>query len=150
MNLRRLCRNPFGLYCLRHVIAPAAVTAVALVVVWLGCRTPEPEPAVELWPVAGLPKHVYHTGRAGFTAEVSFQHPLTPTADPCVYLYHPGRPVSVCPASYEIRFARPPAQFQPSPVVVRGRVEVIRADAVRRVSGVPGRLVLCGCVLAPP
>lgn len=104
----------------------------------------------ESWPVGALPKHAYKTGRGGFDAVVSFQHPLTPTADPLVFHYHPGHPPAVVPATYEVRFAAPP-DFPPSPpYVVRGRVSHVEPDLVRRVNGVPGRLVLLAAVPVPP
>jgi len=101
------------------------------------------KPAVDeivAWPVDELPKAMRDGSEPPFVC-VAFQFLLTPTADPLVWLYHPGYPPKVAPASYEVRFVREPKFPARPPVNVCGRPSY-RPDAVRRASGVPGVVVL--------
>lgn len=117
------------------------VTVAAGAAVLLYQRVQPPPAAVEDWPVADLPRHVYRTGATGQRVRVTFQFPLAPTADPCVFHYHPGHPPKVAPPTYRVHFDTPPA-LPAGAVLVEGTVGGIDPDLTRRLSGVPGVLVL--------
>lgn len=132
----------------------AVLGGVALAVLF--CR-PAPAPVVspvpQPWPTAELPKHVFRTRFAG-RVRVTFQFPLQPTADPLVWHYHPGHPPKIAPPTYRVHFLTIEQALTVSgdtvAVVVEGTVEGIAPDLVRRVSGVPGVLVLRGAVRVAP
>lgn len=113
---------------------------------------PAPEstpPAVQPWPVGDLPKHLYRSGQTGLRVRVAFQMPLQPTADPLVFLYHPGWPPRTIPPTYRVHFDSPPT-LPAGAVVVEGTAERIEPDDTRRLNGVPGLLVLRGAAPARP
>lgn len=89
------------------------------------------------WPVADLPCHVYRTG-AITPARVTFQIPLTPTADPCVWEYIPIYPPAGMPPTYRVHF---PAPVTAPPATVAGTAEMVEIDMRRRLNGVPGVLI---------
>jgi hypothetical protein len=94
-----------------------------------------------------LPKQVYRRGDyKGQAVRVAFYRSLTPTDDPLVWHFHPGEPAAVVPPTYRLHFAEPPTA---GPLIVVGTVEGIDPDGVRRVSGVPGVVVLRGCRALP-
>ncbi len=124
-----------------------AVTLVAAVLLYQRVQ-PAPRPAVEEWPTADLPKHVWRTRYSG-RVRVTFQFPLAPTADPRVFLYHPGHPAKVAPPTYRVHFAEPPS-LPTGAVLVEGTAEPIAPDLVRRTNGVPGVLVLTAAVPVSP
>jgi hypothetical protein len=116
----------------------------AIVLLWnpLG-KPPKAEPTgVQLWPVAELPKAM--VADKPLSVRVGFPHGLTPTDDPCVFVYSGAVP-DVLPKTYEIHFREPPA-FPARPPIVEGRAGFI-ADDLRRGSGVPGYVVLRDAVL---
>lgn len=103
----------------------------------------DPQP----WPVASLPKHLYHSPGSVRSARVSFPLHLQPTADPLVWRYHPGHPPAVAPMTYEVHFDSPPSFPAVPPVTVTATVEGLKLDPVRRLNGVPGFIVLRHAVL---
>lgn len=130
-----------------------AVAAVAAVLLYQQVKPAEPA-GVRSWPVADLPRHVYRTGATGQRVRVTFPLPLQPTADPLVWHYHPGHPPKIAPPTYRVHFQTIEQALTVSgdtvAVVVEGTVEGIAPDLVRRVSGVPGVLVLRGAVRVAP
>ncbi len=137
------------------VLAGGGVVAVAsMVCLPFACRPADPPPVTPATePVrihfSKLPPLVYaRNAHVGEQVRVAFYRPLDPTADPLVYLFHPGEPVAVVPPTYRLHFAAPPV-FEESPAVVVGAVDGIDVDFVKRLSGVPGVLVLRGCRVLP-
>lgn len=126
--------------------------AAAGLTAWAAWPKPTPPPvATHPRPVhfSDLPRYVYRGEYRGELVRVAFYRPLTPTADPLVWEFHPGEPASVVPATVRIHFAEPP-DFPPrSLAVVVGTVEGIDADLVIRTNGVPGVLVLRAARVVP-
>lgn len=138
------------------VMAGGGVVAVAsLVCLPFACRPADPLP--EIPPpseparihFSRLPPLVYTRGEyVGREVRTAFYRLPAPTADPLVYLFHPGEPVEVNPPTYRLHFGTPPV-FADAPFVVVGTVDGIDTDLVRRLNGVPGVLVLRGCRALP-
>jgi hypothetical protein len=122
--------------------------------VWWASREGPPAPtAAEPVPVtpSALPRLVYRTGAVGHTVRVPFEAPLAPTADPRVWLYHPGTPHKAHPETIRVEFADPPALPLPAPLcVVVGRVDRIDIDLRRRLNQVPGCVVLTSASVVAP
>lgn len=128
----------------RHVAVLVALVGGAATA-WLLSRPPSVPSDPVYWPVSELPKSL-RDGLPSGPVRVSFLLPLTSTADPLVWHYHPGRPVEVAPATYSIRFVREPKFPARLPVTVEG-FAAFAPDGVRRVNGVPGVVVLSDAVL---
>lgn len=95
-----------------------------------------------------LPRKLSRDGRDSVLVRVGFQFALVPTADPLVWVYHPGYPPRVIPPTYRVHFAEVPA-FTSPPFVVEG-VASFEPDGRRRPSGVMGLVVLRAAVVVPP
>ena len=130
------------------------VTACAAVVTGFVCSKRAPvvsasstEPAS--WPADTLPGHLYRTGATDLPVRVGFPFPLSPTADPLVWNYHPGYPAEHTPPSYRIHFAEPP-RLPPAgqPIVITG-FALFEPDTLRRINGLPGVALVRAARLAP-
>lgn len=102
-------------------------------------------------PCAELPRAVFERGEyRGSRVMVSFELPLTATADPLVWEYRPGIPADITAPTYRIHFERPPHPGSNLPVVVVGTVQGIDPDSRVRLNRVPGAVLLTGATVDLP
>ncbi len=138
-------------------VVMVSVVAVAASVALLNGRPAGP-PALStspsnpaLVPCSRLPRLLFERGEyAGQVVQVGFELPLTPTGDPLIWEYRPGVPSDIIPPTYRIVFERPPAFCPNPPVVVFGTVSRFEVDAARRLSRVPGVVVLTRASVVAP
>jgi len=131
------------------------LVAAATLFVWLAVPPPRradpiaaespPEPV----PVHRLPRRMADGDDPPGRVLVSFPHALTGIVDLLVWEYRPGFPPAAFPPAYEVRFDSPPAWGGGPPYTVTG-VPAFRPDRRRRVSGVPGVVVLAAASAVDP
>ncbi len=128
----------------RHVAALAGVVAVLAAYFMVSAERPKSG-----WPANDLPRRMDAGLPVADRVTVSFRLPLTPTADPRVWTYHPGFPVRAIPATYEIHFDDPVGGVPAIPAVVTGEPEW-RPHAKPMLRRSTGLVVLRRATLAPP
>lgn len=99
---------------------------------------------------AELPRALFERNEyRGSRVRLSFELPLTPTADQLVFEYRPGIPSDITAPTYRIHFERPPALGSNLPVVVVGTVKGLEPDNRVRLNRVPGAVAITGASVVP-